>query len=84
MAWRFVAHIKDLEEFTDDLANVLYEAGCSDATLSSSCGHAKIAFDRDSATLQSAIRTAVADIARADLVVSSIEIIAEDLAELPQ
>lgn len=84
MSWRFVAHIKDLEEFTDNQANALYEAGCSDATLSSSCGRAKIAFDRQSPTLQSAIRSAVSEIAQTGLVVSSIEIVAEDLAELPQ
>ena len=83
MVWRFIAHIKDLEEFNDVLADALYER-CPDASLFSSCGHAKIGFDREAPSLQAAIRSAVADVTQAGVVVSSIEIIEEDLAELPQ
>lgn len=83
MIWRFTARVKNLESFSDSQAESLY-GRCPDATLSSSAGRAKIAFDREAPSLQAAIRTALADISGVGLNVASIEIEADDLAELPQ
>jgi hypothetical protein len=83
MVWRFTAYIRDLEEFSDVLADTLY-GRCPDSTLSSCDGRSKIGFDREADTLQSAIRSALNDINAAGLTVESVEIEADDLAALPQ
>ena len=55
MIWRFALHLKGLESFTDEQAEALYGGGCSNGTLSSSDGHARIGFDREAPSLQDAI-----------------------------
>ena len=47
-----------------DLVDALYEAGCSDATISSSNGSLILSFDREALTLEQAIDSAKADIAK--------------------
>ena len=81
--WCFTVHVADLEEFTDELTNRLYEAGCSDGTLASSRGRSHIGFSREAATLQEAIRSAVADIGKVGLRVDRVEIGGGDLAAWP-
>ena len=83
MIWRFTANIKDLTEFSDALTDALFES-CPDSLLSSSCGRAKIGFDREADSLQAAIRSAVDHINAVGLVVESVEIETRDLAELPR
>ena len=80
--WRFTLFLRDLEEITVELSDRLFEAGCDDGSPSSSRGVSKIAFDRESATLDDAIRTAVSDVRRAGLDVDHVEIESDDLAAL--
>ena len=79
--WRFTIHIKSLEEFTDDLANALYESGCSRYALASSNCRSHIRIDRESLSLQTAIRSAIHDVRRCGLDVDSVEIEEQDLIE---
>ena len=83
MLWPFTITIQDLAEFTDAQSDALYEAGCSDGTLCSSSGSAYIHFDRESDSLEKAIRTAIADINSTGLEIDHIEINREELAEWP-
>lgn len=64
-------------ELTDDLADNLFAAGCDDATPSSSEGVVSLDFGRESTDLESAIRSAIANVASAGYVVSRVEIDAE-------
>lgn len=61
------------EESEDD-AERLFEAGCSDGSISTSGGVTRIDFHRAAQTLEEAIRSAVADVNRAGFPVSRIEI----------
>lgn len=80
MVWRFRLHLKGIEEFTDPLADRVYEA-CADATIASSCGRAWIDFDREADALQVAIRSAIADVRRLGLEVGRVEIEEQDLVQ---
>ena len=64
-------------ELTDDLADNLFAAGCDDATPSSSEGVVSLDFGRESTDLESAIRSAIANVTSAGYVVSRVEIDAE-------
>lgn len=79
MIWRFTLYIKDLTQFTDEQVDALYEAGCSDGSIASSEGRAWIGFDRESPSLQEAIRSAVSDVRRTGL---DVECVAIEEAEL--
>ena len=81
MIWRFTLHLKEIDSFTDEQADALYGGGCSDGTLSSSAGRARIGFDREAATLQGAIRSAVSDVRHAGLEVDHVEIEEQELVE---
>ncbi|MFM9965174.1 MAG: hypothetical protein ACKV2Q_28585 [Planctomycetaceae bacterium] len=83
MIWQFTITIKDLDEFTDSQTDALYEAGCSDATLCSSDGSAYIHFDRESESLEKAIRSAIADVGSAGLEIDHVAIDRDELAEWP-
>jgi hypothetical protein len=51
------------EESEED-ADRLYEAGCSDGSISTSNGQTRIDFHREAESLEAAIRSAVADVNR--------------------
>lgn len=78
--YRFVLILKDLDYMSEETAEALYEAGCSDCTASSRDGVARVKFARDAETLHNAIASAVADVGRAGCAVSRIEIDADDFA----
>ena len=73
--------MKEIEAFTDELAETLY-ADFSDATLSSSKQQAEIGFDRQAESLQEAIRSAVDDVRSHGLKIARVEIEEEHLAEM--
>ena len=79
MIWSFTVYIKGLAEFCDDQANELYEAGCSDGTLASGDGQAWIGFDRESDSLFSAIRSAIAEIQQVGLEIDRVVIDHEEV-----
>ena len=76
MEYRFsliVAADLSSDEEMIDLADALGEAGCLDATVRGHASGAELLFDRDAATLQLAITSAVADAERAGLTVVRVE-----------
>ena len=70
----FVVVLKGLDVIDDDLAEALYEAGCDDGSPFSSGGVAAVGFSREADCLESAIRSAVADVQKAGCTVQRIEI----------
>lgn len=81
MIWRFTLHLKGIGSFTDAQTDSLYGGRCSDGTLSSSAGRARLGFDREAPTLQGTIRSAVADVRHARLEVDHVEIEEQELVE---
>jgi hypothetical protein len=61
-------------EMTEELADRLYEAGCDDSLPGMSCGVACISFTRESDSLESAIRSAIADVQKAGCTVERVQI----------
>ena len=51
-----------LDEYTDSDIDALYEAGCADATISSSEGTISISFHREAPSFQSALLSAIHDV----------------------
>jgi hypothetical protein len=70
----FIVVLKGLDVIDDDLAEALYEAGCDDGSPFSSGGVAAVGFSREADSLESAIRSAVADVQKAGCTVQRIEI----------
>ena len=64
-------------ELTDEFAERLFEAGCDDSTPSSSEGVVSIDFTREATDLESAIRSAIADVSATGAVVDRVEIDAD-------
>jgi hypothetical protein len=61
-------------EMTDDVVNRLFEAGCDDGSPGTFCGVPYIDFHREADCLESAIRSAVADVQKAGCTVQKVEI----------
>jgi hypothetical protein len=72
--YQFDVVLAGLSEISDDLADALFEAGCDDGTPCSSNGVAWIGFTREADSLESAIRSAVADVQKAHCTVSRVQI----------
>jgi hypothetical protein len=70
----FIVILRGLEVIDDDLAEKLFEAGCDDGSPFSSCGIAGVGFSREAESLESAIRSAVADVQRAGCTVERVQI----------
>ena len=70
----FVVVLKGLDFIDDDLVEALFEAGCGDGTPFSSCGIAAVGFSREADSLESAIRSAVADVQKTGCTVQRVEI----------
>jgi hypothetical protein len=82
--YEFDLILKDVTEITDDLADALYAAGCDDGSPASSGGVAWVHFDRTAATLEDALRSALANVQAAGMVVARVEIGADAAAALSQ
>jgi hypothetical protein len=54
-------------EVSDEMADALFAAGCDDSTPWSSEGVAALDFDHDAESLEAAIRSAVADVAKVEI-----------------
>ena len=78
--WEFTVMLAGVDEITPELAEALYEAGCDDGTVGSSCGIATVSFAREASSLEQAIRSAIADIQRAGGRVECVQIEHEELA----
>ncbi|HTU20347.1 MAG TPA: hypothetical protein VMG10_19945 [Gemmataceae bacterium] len=72
--YEFDVVLKDMAEVADTQADDLFTAGCDDGTPASCAGAAWIHFDREAASLEEAISSAVAQIQAAGLRVSKVEL----------
>jgi hypothetical protein len=72
--YEFDVILKDLSEVTDDQADRLFAAGCDEGTPASCDGVAWIHFDKEAASLEEAIRSAVSQIQAAGFQVSKVEL----------
>lgn len=68
-------------ELTDEIADELFAAGCSDGSPGACDGVFTVDFRRQSASLEAAIQTAVADVERAGYRVARVEM---DAHAVPQ
>jgi hypothetical protein len=69
MNYAFSLLLKEGTEITGELADKLFDAGCDDGTSGTFCGTPCISFHREADSLESAIRSAVADVQQAGSVV---------------
>jgi hypothetical protein len=70
----FIVILRGLDVIDDDLVDKLFDAGCDDGSPFSSCGIAGIGFSREAESLESAIRSAVADVQKAGCTVERVQI----------
>jgi hypothetical protein len=75
--YEFSVVLAGLSTIGDDLADALFEAGCDDGTPVSSSGVAWIGFSREAESLETAIRSAIADVQKAGCTVARVEIEAD-------
>jgi hypothetical protein len=71
--FEFEVILSGVDEMTEDISNALYEAGCDDGTPFSSEGVAAVGFTREAASLEDAIRSAIADVQKAGYSVARVE-----------
>ena len=60
--YEFQVVLADYATATEELANLLFEAGCNDGTLFSCEGTTAIGFSREAANLEEAVRSAIQDV----------------------
>lgn len=72
--YEFDVILKDVAEVTDEQADALFGAGCDDGTPASCDGIAWIHFDRESTTLEDAVRLAVSQVRKAGLDVAKVQL----------
>jgi hypothetical protein len=72
--YEFDVILRDLSAVTDDQADRLFEVGCDEGTPASCDGVAWVHFDKEAASLEEAIRAAVAQVRAAGFQVSKVEL----------
>jgi hypothetical protein len=72
--YEFDVLLKGVSEVTDEQADALFAAGCDDGTPASCDGVAWVHFDREAASLEAAIASAVAQVRAAGFTVSKVEL----------
>jgi len=72
--YHFSLVVSDRVELTESVADALYSAGCDDATPGTCEDVLTLDFHRKAASLEEAIRTAIADVRSAGLEVARVEI----------
>ena len=80
--YEFDMVLKGIAEITDTQADALFSAGCDDGTPASSNGRAWIHFDRESASLEEAIRSASIQVQTAGFLVAKVELDANSAVSL--
>jgi hypothetical protein len=62
-SWGFTLYLSGVDaELPDEVLDALYEAGCADGLVGSRDGVVMIDFDREAATYDEAVRSAIADV----------------------
>jgi hypothetical protein len=80
--YRFTVYLAGVHEISDEAADRLFEAGCDDGSPGSRDGLSFVGFSREASSLEGAIRSAIADVARAGFRAERVEIESDDLEEL--
>lgn len=80
--YEFTLILADAVEMTEQLADSLYEAGCSDGTPFSGNGVAGIGFSRAAVSLEEAITQAIENVEKAGWAVARVELDSDELATL--
>ena len=78
----FTLILNGVDEMSEELSHRLFEAGCDDGSPFSTGGVAGIRFHRQSALLEQAIRSAVADIGKAGVIAARLVIDQDELASI--
>jgi len=78
----FTIYLRGLDDISEELADRLYEAGCDDCLPCSGNGLAYARFSREAATLDAAISSALADLARAGCQADRVEIVSDNFGLL--
>ena len=79
--YEFSLVLKGTWELTEEMADELYEAGCDDGTPGTCNGVCSIDFHREADSLESAIRSAIANVKTAGYDVEHVQIEAESMAQ---
>ena len=72
--YEFDVFLQGAAAIDDDQADALFAAGCDDGTPTSCDGLAWIHFDRQAASLEEAIRSAIAQVRSAGFIVAKVEL----------
>ena len=79
--YEFTLILKGVRELTEDMADALYEVGCDDGTPGTCNGIGTIDFHREADSLESAIRSAIANVKLAGYEVERVEIEADTMPQ---
>jgi hypothetical protein len=82
--YEFIVTLAKGTEHSDDLVEALYEAGCDDGSVWSTAGVVQIGFSRRAESLETAIRSSIADVQKAGATVAEVTMEADALASLAQ
>lgn len=80
--YEFTVILAEVDVMTDAMADAFYQAGCTDGSPFSGEGIAAVGFDREAASLEEAIKSAIADVERAGQRVARVEIGGEEIAAM--
>ena len=80
MKYDFTIVLKNAPELTEELADRLFATGCDDGSPGMCSGVTTIDFHREAASLEDAIRSAVANVSSAGCVAARVEIDAQTLS----
>jgi hypothetical protein len=79
--YEFTLILKGSPELTEEMADALYEAGCDDGTPGTCNGVFSIDFHREADSLESALRSAIANVKSAGYDVARVEIEADAMPQ---
>jgi len=71
--YEFTIFLKGIDELTDDAADRLFEAGCDDGSPGQREGECFVDFDRESASLEEAIFSAVNNVRAAGFSIERVQ-----------
>ncbi len=77
--YEFALIVKSVRELTEEIADKLYEAGCDDGTPGICNGVFSIDFHRQADSLETALRSAIAQVKSAGYEVERVEISADTM-----
>jgi hypothetical protein len=80
--YEFDIFLKEVSDISDDQADALFAQGCDDGTPASCDGKAWVHFDREAASLEAAIQSALAHVRLAGFTVAKVELDANATAYL--